>query len=207
MGGYLGLGHSSAKTDRGNQLAATQGQWNMFSQGLGYGNENEATGKADLTTAKSTLGQSSDYWSKLLTAGRTDTAERAAPAVNQVLANETATRNAEGTFGTDRTGGTVAANREAGVKSQSKIDDIINTNLMQGKEEGARGLLGSAQAEAGIGSTELSHALAQFGLSERAISDILSNSTQSREISNKINLQTQEQWGQMIGKILLAGGV
>lgn len=207
MSGFLGIGGSSAKTDRGNQLAATQGEWNIFSQGLEGSKAGEKTGQGDLDTAKSTLGKATDYWSKLLTAGRADTAERSAPAINATLEGATATRNAEGTFGTDRTGGTVAANREAGSKTQSKIDDIINTTLNTGKEQGAQGLKGAAGLQAQIGSTELSHALSMLGLSSESVNAILSNSTQSRPISNQMNLQTQEQWGQLIGGLLLAAGV
>lgn len=207
MGGYLGIGHSSAKTDRGNQLAATQGDWNIFNYGLPAGQEGQKTGGTDLTNAKATLGQSTDYWSKLLTAGRTDTAQRSAPAVNQVLSNATATRNAEGTFGTDRTGGTVALNREAGEKSGSKIDDIINNTLNTGKEQGAEGLKNSAGLQSSIGATELNNALQLLGLSSSSVNAILKNATDSRPISNAINLQTQEQWGQLIGGLLMAGGV
>lgn len=208
MSGITGLfGGSSAKTDRGNQLAATQGDWNIFNYGLPAGQQGQATGQADLGAAKATLGPVSKYWTDLLTAGRTRTAQNSAPAVNQVLANETATRNAEGTFGTSRTGGSVAANREASTTAGSKIDDIINSTLNTGKAQGAQGLTSVAGAETGIAGTELNNALSLLGLSSDAVNSILGNATQSRVTSNQINRQAQEDWGSAIGQILLGFGV
>jgi hypothetical protein len=46
-----------------------------------------------------------------------------------------------------------------------------------------------------------------MGLSADAVQAIMSNATQSRPISNEMNLQTQEQWGQVIGTMLAAGGM
>jgi hypothetical protein len=181
MGGFLGIGGSSAKTDRGNQLAATSGDWSLFNYGLGQGQAGQATGQTDLSTALSTLGAPQQYFQNLLTAGRTQTQENAAPAIDQVLANATATRNAEGTFGTSRTGGTVAANRNASANTQSQIDQIINTNLQTGRAQGAQGLEAVSGAQASIGGTELQNSLAALGLSEQAVNQILGNATQSKQ--------------------------
>lgn len=154
----------------------------------------------------SDLGPAQNYYKNLLTAGRTQTAAQAAPAVNSELAQSDARRNAEGAFGTGRSGGTAGVDRAAGEESQSKIDNIINETLMGGRQEGARGLERVSGETAQIGSTELSNSMRMLGLSSDAVNNILSNSTQSRVISNKINLQTQEQWGQLIGGLMMAAG-
>lgn len=199
MGGVLGLGSSSAKTDRATQLAAQQGGWNIFSQGLGFGTSTEGTGTADLTAAKSTLGGPEQYWNSLLTAGRTQTAQNAAPAINTALAGADAARKQEGAFGTSRVGGTAAANREAGSKTQGSIDDIVSNTLMTGRTAGAQGLERVSGAQAAIGQTELSTALASLGLSADTIKSIMSNATDSRKTSFDINSATQEQWGELMG--------
>ena len=51
MGGFGGIGGSSAKTDRATQLAAQQGQWGIFNQGMGMGQAGETTANQTLATA------------------------------------------------------------------------------------------------------------------------------------------------------------
>ena len=199
MGGFAGLGGSSSKTDRGNQLAATSGQWDIFGYGLGSGQQGQATGTTDLNTAKTTLGGAQQYFTDLLKGGRTATAQNSAPAVDQALANETATRNAEGTFGTSRTGGTVAANREASTTAQSGIDNIINQNLNTGKAAGAAGLQAVASEQANIGTSEMSNALQLLGLSESSVNSILNNSTQSKQNDPNIG----QTLGNAVGQLYL----
>lgn len=231
----MGIGGSSAKTDRGNQLAATQGEWNLFNYGLPTAQAGQATGTADLGTAKSTLGTAlgttntalntlnapADYWKSLLTAGRTETAANAAPAIQSVTDAATANKNAEATLGTGRSGGTVAANREAGSTAQSQIDKIINDTLLSGKQQGATGLtqvageraaIGGEQAaigggQAAIASTELSNALSLLGLSQSSIDAILSNATSSRALSYQINQDQLAGYGKALGTVLSAFGL
>jgi hypothetical protein len=181
MGGVLGIGQSgSQKTDRGNQLAATQADWNLFSQGMNNGVAGEAAGTTDLGTAKSTLGTAQQYFENLLTAGRTQTAASSAPAINATLAGADATRNAEGTFGTGRSGGTVAANRTAATTTQGSIDNIINQNLQTSRATGAQGLTQVAGLQNLIGSTELANAMQLLGLSSDSANSILNNATGSK---------------------------
>ena len=235
MGGFLGIGGSSATTDRGNQLAATQGEWNIFNYGLPQGQAGQVAGNADLASARQSMASATtdlgtalqtlqgptDYWKSLLTAGRTQTAQNAAPAIQSVTDAAAANKNAESTLGTGRSGGTVAANREAGSGAQSQIDKIINENLLAGKTAGAEGLtqvsqlqgaLGGQQGQigteqAGIGRTELGNALQLLGLSQSSITDILNNATQSRGLSYDINQQTSSQLGSALGGLIMLGGM
>ncbi len=202
MGGFLGVGGSSAKTDRATQLSAQSGLWNTYNQSLGIGTTGAATGTADLSTAKTGLGTASQYWQNLLTAGRTQTTQTSAPAVNAAIAQGDTTRKTEGAFGTGRTGGAVAANREAGTATGSGIDNIINQNLVGGRTAGAQGLTQVAGEQATIGTNEMSQALQALGLSEDAVKSIMSNATASRPISQEINQQTQEQIGQLVGSLM-----
>lgn len=207
MGGFMGFGHSSQKTDRGNQLAATQGEWNLFNYGMPEGQKGQVEGKATLDDSLQTLGKSQDYWSKMLAPGRAAATQNAAPATNAVLDQADAARRQESEMGTSRSGGTAAINRESGATADKSIDDIINTSMMGGRESAARGLASSAGLEAGIGSTELSNSLSMLGLSKNAIDAILSSSIQSRPISAAINKQAQDQWKQTIQAVVTGLGI
>jgi len=112
----------------------------------------------------------------------------------------------EGPFGTGRTGGTVAANREATTSTGSTIDNIINQNLVGGRTAGAQGLQQVASEQATIGTSEMGQALQALGLSADAVKSIMGNATDSRTTSYDINANTQEQWGQLIGSLMMAGG-
>lgn len=204
MGGFLGIGGSSANTDRANQLNATSGEYQIFNEALPAGEAQQATGNATLESALSGLGLPADYYKSLLTAGRTQTAENAAPAINAEIGQADTQRRAAATFGTSRTGGAAAANAEAGQQSKSNIDNIINTTLQTGRQTGAEGLTKISQEEAGIGGLQLNNALAQLGLSQDAISSILSNSTQSRMNSTQIEQSEGEGVGQLAGLAALA---
>ena len=185
MGGWLGIGGSSAKTDRGAQLGARQGEWNIFNSGMATGNAQEQTGQQN-------LGDASQYFRNLLQGGRTQTAQLAEPSIKAATGQADAARTQEAETGTSRTGGAAAADASASTATRSKIDDIINTTLMGGREEGAKGLTQ-------IGGIDLNNAMAQLGLAQGSASDIMNNATESRKLSNQINLQTQEQWGQLAG--------
>ena len=190
----------SAKTDRGNQLAATQQDWNVFAQGMGAGTAGETAGTSTLSTAVSTLGPAQDYYKSLLQGGRTQTAQNAAPAIQAAQAQTTAQRNAQGTAGTQRQGGTAAANQTAGTAQNANIDSIINQNLTTGKATGAAGLSQVSAAQAGIGSTQLQNAMAELGMGSSAVNDILKNATESRMNSAQI----QSQMGAGFGELLAA---
>ena len=208
MGGFLGVGGSSAKTDRATQLSAQGGLQNIFNYGLPTGQAQQATGQTDLTSAKGTLGQAKDYFSSLMRPGRTVAAQQSAPAVQAAQAQGDAARTAAGSQGTGRTGGTAAINREAGTTTAKGIDDIISQTLQTNRKEGAAGLTTVAGEQAQIAQTELSNSLQLLGLSSDAVKSIMTNATASREESFKENKSTQDQWMQTIGSLLeLAGGV
>ena len=219
MGGFMGIGGSSAKTDRGAQLGARQGLWNIFNYSLPEGQKQEATGVSTTgealgttRTALGTLDPAKAYWQKLLTAGRTETAQMAAPAVNAAQDQADAARRQEAAVGTGRGGGTAAVNREAGAATTKNVDDIISQHLFGGRAAGAAGLervsagegtIASRQAD--IGRTQLSNALSLLGLGTGSVESIMENATKSRAMSYAINKDTAAGYGALIGKIFLTG--
>jgi hypothetical protein len=204
MGGFLGIGGSSAKTDRGQNLGATQGSWNLFSQGLGLGTAESGAGLNTLNQAKSELQPATDYWKSLLTAGRTQTAQNAAPAIDAALAQKDALERARAQFGTGRSGGTVASDAEASTATSGTIDDIINKTQVAGREAGAEGLAKTAGLTASMGGQELAFALSNLGLSQTAIEDIMKNSSTNYQFDTAQAQQTGAAMGQAAGQLVAA---
>jgi hypothetical protein len=188
----------SVKTDRSQQLQATGDLFNVFNAGLGISGTGQQTGAASLGTASTNLGTAGNYYQNLLTAGRTQTAANAAPAVNAALAQSDASRNAQGTFGTGRSGGTAANNQQAQTNTNSGIDTIINQNEVQGKQAGAAGLTQVSGEQAQIGGTEFANAMSALGISSNAVNSIMQNATTSRANS----FQMQEDMGAAFGSLL-----
>lgn len=141
-------------TDRANVDQGTGNLTNLFNFGLDTGKTNESTGTSNLNNA-------SDFFTKALTAGRTDTAAAAAPEINANLAASDAARRREATAGTSRTGGTAEINRQADAATAGRTDDIINKTRVGTQEDAAKGLTG-------IGSTELSNAMSALGIGGNA---------------------------------------
>jgi len=186
--GFLGIGGSSSKTDRTNQLNATTGAFDVFNQGLGNSGAAQTAGNSDLSAA-------TNYWRSLLSPGRTQAVQNAAPATNAVIAQSDAQRNQSGEFGTGRTGGTAAANQQADTAKNTSIDNIINENLIGGKTTAAQGLQSA-------GSTELSNAVANLGISGNAASNIMSNAETSYEYNQKMNAEQGAAAGQAASQLL-----
>jgi hypothetical protein len=172
MGGFFGFGQS------GGEKASTGNLNNIFNYAL-------PTAETGNKSGTSNLGTAADYFSKLLTAGRTETTQSSAPAVNAALDTSDAARKEQAVSGTGRTGGTAELNREAGAKTTATIDDIINKNLMGGKAVGSEGLtkvggeqLANAAQLLGIGSggqqTLYSGALNKEGNQTDAFSKMIS---------------------------------
>lgn len=166
--GFLGIGGSSATTDRANELSGLQSQWNVFGQGLNLQNQTNATGQKQQQSGQTNLNNASQYWNNLLTAGRTQTATNAAPAIDAAVAGSNAQKTQGAQFGSGRSGGTAAGNQQNQTNTQSSIDNIINTNLTGGKAAAASGLTGIGGAELAAGSTSINEALSALGISGNA---------------------------------------
>jgi hypothetical protein len=164
VGGFAGFGQS------GGEQSSTSGLNNIFNYSLPTAQQGQSAGSANLGTA-------ANYYQNLLTAGRTQTAQNAAPALNAQLQG-TDTRNREQSIsGTGRTGGTAESNAQQSTANQSNIDNIINSTLQTGKATGASGLTQ-------VGSTQLNDALAQLGIATGTQGTLYSGSL------NKEGMQT-----------------
>jgi len=202
MGGFLGIGGSGAKTDRGSELAARQGQWNVFNTGVADNAQSQTAGQDALTGAGTSLNSAEDYFKRLMGAGRADTAQMSAPAINSATSAADANRTAEATAGTGRGGGTAALNRNADTQTQSNIDNIINQNLMSEHSTGAQGEMGVAGARTGIGSTELNNAINNLGIAGQAGNNILTDSTKSYQFTQPRQDASMAGLGSQLGQII-----
>lgn len=173
-GGFLGIGGSGANTDRGNILSGIQSQWNVFGQGLGLSNQENQAGQKFQQQGQGNLDSASQYWNNLLTAGRTQTAQNSAPAVDAAIGGANAQRNASAQFGSGRSGGTAAANATAATGTQSNIDNIINQNLVGGRKDAAEGLTKIGGTELNAGSTAIGQAENALGIAGNAGSNVAS---------------------------------
>jgi hypothetical protein len=182
----FGVGGSSANTDRSQTLGSYGNLNNIYSLGLGTGTSQEATGQSFINQSSQSLQPASDYYKSLLTAGRTQTAQQAQPAIQSAMQQGDAQRSQAAAEGTSRTGATVAGQAEAGQKTASNIDTIINQNLVGGKATGAAGMTQVAGQQAQLGGMTLANAMQMLGLGESAQATNLSNSINSRDLSNQI---------------------
>lgn len=155
MSGFMGFGQS------GGESSANKGLNNIFNYSLPESQQTQATGQNE-------LGGAADYFRKLLTAGRQETAQSSAPATNAVLSSADARKRQEATTGTGRTGGTAELNHERGAGTDATIDNIINQNLVGGRMEGAKGLQT-------VGSTELADAAQLLGIGSGTQQSALQN--------------------------------
>lgn len=135
MSGFMGFGQSGGEKD------STAGINSVFNYALPAAKAQAASGNSNLNSADA-------YFQKLLTGGRTQAEQNAAPAVNAQQQQADTIRKQEAEQGTNRGGGTAGANREASSNEETNIDNIINQNLVGGRQAAAAG-------EASIGSTRL----------------------------------------------------
>lgn len=180
MGGFLGIGGSSAKTDRTTTLAGYGDLSNIFSFAMPTATSLTAAGTAGLDAA-------SGYWQKLLSGNRATALSAIAPETSAIEAGEDATRRQMATSGTARGGGVASTAATAHDKSMSEIDTAIMGARPQAAGEVAK-----------IGSTEVSAGLNALGLGENAAADLTKDAISSRTDSYAINKDTQ---GNVVGAI------
>ena len=193
--GFLGIGGSSATTDRANELSGLQSQWNIYQSGLNLEGQTNQTGQQLQGQGQQNLGNAANYWNSLLTAGRTQTAQNSAPAIDAAVAGSNAQRTQGAQFGSGRSGGTAAGNQEAATNTQSNIDNIINTNLVGGRQAGAQGLQGVGGTELAAGTSSINQALSALGISGNAGENVATDA-QSTYAASKANSDAA---GQAVG--------
>ena len=153
------------------------------------------TGQQETKTGQEDLGKAASYFQNLLGAGRTETAQRIAPAINAAQAGTDAQKVQAATIGTSRSGGTAAHNAEADQKTNANIDNMISQALQSGQMAGATGLERIGSTEASLGAGTVSQAA---GIEEALTSDAIASRVNSANIAQ----QQGQGYGALLGMLL-----
>lgn len=182
MGGFLGIGGSSAKTDRGRALEGWEKQWDVFNRTMGFGSELQPDAKATTEGGLETLGLAKDFWTGIL-GDRTAAMTAVAPEIQSINETADSQRRTEAEFGTSRGGGV------AGQRQQAETDRMtaINNALFGARPIAATQAARIGETEARIGMDQLTQVLQSFGLSANVASDIVRTSIESRGLSHDIS--------------------
>lgn len=198
MGGFLGLGNSSAKTDRKTTLQGFGDLSNLFNFGLDTSKGLLSSGSKDVGSGVNAMGTGLDFFKKLLSGDRTTMTQAVAPETNAVLNQSDAARNNRATMGTARGGGTAGANQTAQDKSMATID-----NYLFGARPAAAGQvadIGGKIANVGLGET--SAALGFGNLAEDSAANLTKDAIGSRMDSQTINQDMVNQVTSTISDVL-----
>lgn len=198
MGGFLGLGHSSQKTDRKAELTGFGDLQNTFNFGLDTSKSHLATGTA--TTAQGVQGLTGvqDFWKKYLSGDRTQLAQAIAPEANAVQAQADAARRQRQASATGRTGGTAAAENQVDDATMAQIN-----NFLFGVRPAAAGQEADVSGKiADVGQRDLALALGFGNLAEGSASTLTQAAGESRKTSYQINQDTVAKASQAILNVL-----
>lgn len=197
MGGFLGIGNSPEKTDRGNQLAGVSADWSVFNRGLPAYDAGTKAGTSTTQTGLDTLGTAQNYWQNITQGNKTALNSAAAPAANAVQEVSDASKAEQAQMGTARGGGVAGANQQTQTAVNSKIDD---TSLeLQPKAATALTSIGTEQAN--VGQQQKAEALQALGLSAETAREIIQSSIESRPVSEKARKDVQNQWSTALASI------
>lgn len=176
MGGFLGIGGSSAKTDRGIELGGFGKLSNIFNVGLN-------AAQSGIGAGQQALGNVTNYASNILSGNR--------PAVSAAVAPETAAARSASdaaarqlaTSGTARGGGVAGTNQQR----QNETRAQVNQAIFKARPEAA-GLLtkaGAAQGQIGVD---------ESAIAERAAADTTHMAQSARAQDFKINQSIVGDW-------------
>lgn len=179
MGGFLGLGGSASKTDRNQVLQGYGDLQNVFNYGIPQGKAGQAQGQAD-------LGQSANYWQKLLGGDRSSMMSALSPEISSITGQADQARKQQSAMGTARGGGTNAGDQQQQQQEQGQISNLI---------AGARPQ--AAQQMQSIGGQELSNASNLLGLGTNAAGSLTNAATNSYGTTAGQSAQQGQAIGQM----------
>lgn len=202
MGGFLGIGGSSAKTDRKTTLQGFGDLQNIFNFGMGQSSKLAGEGGTTIGKGVDALTTSLDYFKKLASGDRSVTAQAIAPETNAVQSQADAARRSAVATGTARGGGTASNAQTAQERTMAQIDNfLMGARPMANQEvEKIGGTLG------GIGLGETNAALGFGDLAEKGASDLTKEAADSRKTSYEINQDTVKQVTQTISDVIGAFG-
>lgn len=186
MGGFLGIGGSSAKTDRNQTLNSYQNLNSLFNFGFGTGQSMTAAGTAKQNAGAGSLDAASGYFAKLASGNRPAMMSAIAPTANAIQSSGDAARRQSASMGTSRGGGVAGANQQQETDQMTQINNALFGVQPQAAAEQAQ--IGTQQAA--VGTQQVGEGLNFGGLAENAAGADLSGSITSRPISQKINQDT-----------------
>lgn len=174
IGGFLGIGGSSAKTDRSTTLKGYGALENVFNFGI-------PAAKNLVSAGGDALSQAMGYYSSLLSGNRSALSAATAPEANATRAAADAAKRQLATSGTARGGGTAGVNQQ--VSSATEAD--INNAMFGARSEAAK-----SQGSLGLGTTNAGTSL--LDTSEKSAADLTDAAIKSRPESYDENLATQK---------------
>lgn len=194
MGGWLGVGSSGAKTDRGNQLAGISAAWgdkatadNAYTKGIEAGTTNTDKGLG-------TLDQIKNFWMNRVSGNRTALQGAAAPVINNVVGQADAAKTQQANLGTSRGGGANAGNQQL----QQQVMGQENKAIADVQPEAAKEVSQIGTTQANIGQGQMAKALQALGLSAETTREITDSSAKSRELSATANADVRQQWSDLL---------
>jgi hypothetical protein len=208
----LGIGGSSASTDRKTQLDASGkassgiDQLKKFATDLfGTGTADTKTGLADTKAGLSDTDKASKYYSDILSGDPTKVMAAVAPETKAVSGQvDQATK--EGVNTGNRSGGANAGLQDTKFKAAGAVGDIIakaRGGAAGGLERTGAQRSGVGLGEAGIGVSETGMGVGAESSATSAALGLYGEAAQSRAISQKIHDDAVKQWGDLISQILV----
>lgn len=198
----MGIGNSSAKTDRGRSLGGWQAEWEQLTKGRDVSNQLFPQAQTGFQTGGTTTGAGADYLKGIL-GSRTAAAEAMAPEANQLSAQADALRQSQAQLGTSRGGGVSAQNQQA---DQAVQNQIANQTFAT-RAQAAPQAVAAGQAQSQAASQQLMAALQAMGMSNEVAQHIVDSSMTSRMQSNAINRQVVGDWTGLASRLLGVAGV
>lgn len=207
----LGIGGSSASTDRKTQLTAGGkamsgiDKLSQFADNLfGTGTKETSTGLADVKAGLADTDKASKYYSDILSGDPTKVMAAVAPETKAV-AGQVDQATKESTITGNRSGGSNAALQDTKFKAAGAVGDIINkarTGAAGGLERTGAARSGVGLGEAGIGVSETGMGVGAESSATNAALGLYGEAAQSRALSQKIHDAAVQDWANLIGHIL-----
>jgi len=180
MGGFLGIGGSSAKTDRSGELAGWANLQKMSNWAI-------PAGQQALSSGMQSLGSAGQYFGNILSGNRAKVSQAVAPETAAARSQSDASARQLATSGTARGGGVGATNQQRDQQLRAHVDQAI----FGARPAAAQGAMqvGQAQAATGLGAGTLG---------EYATSDWVKTAIASRQT----DLQQQNAIGSGVAKLI-----
>ena len=193
MGGFMGIGGSSAKTDRSVQLQSYGGLQNLFNWALPTAKSAVGAGTSALASAGSTAGSAASYFQKLMSGNRAALGAATAPEANAIQSGTDASRRQLATSGTARGGGVAGTAQTAKDAQLAKVQNL----LFGAQTTGAEGTLSAAKTQGSIGA-------AQAGIGENLAGTAATSEANLGQLagnSRNTSLQQQNALGAGVGQL------